>query len=61
MSFRTGERQDTGDGEPALRNLWGANEDCSNVTLVCHALSGSARWTVVAGLLERIFDLEHDA
>ena len=37
------------------------NEDCSNVTLVCHALSGSARvdqwWP---DLLERIFDLEHE-
>src|ERR1700676_4973383 len=37
------------------------NEDCSNVTLVCHALSGSARvdqwWP---DLLERIFDLERE-
>jgi homoserine O-acetyltransferase len=37
------------------------NEDCSNVTLVCHALSGSARvdqwWP---DLLERIFDLKHE-
>jgi homoserine O-acetyltransferase len=37
------------------------NADCSNVTLVCHALSGSARvdqwWP---DLLERIFDLERE-
>ena len=37
------------------------NEDCSNVTLVCHALSGSARvdqwWP---DLLERIFGLERE-
>src|SRR5476651_1952641 len=37
------------------------NEDCSNVTLVCHALSGSARvdqwWP---DLLDTIFDLEHE-
>ena len=37
------------------------NEDCSNVTLVCHALSGSSRvdqwWP---DLLERIFDLERE-
>jgi homoserine O-acetyltransferase len=37
------------------------NEDCSNVTLVCHALSGSSRvdqwWP---DLLERVFDLEHE-
>ena len=37
------------------------NADCSNVTLVCHALSGSSRvdqwWP---DLLERIFDREHE-
>ncbi len=37
------------------------NEDCSNVTLVCHALSGSSRvdqwWP---DLLERCFDLERE-
>ena len=37
------------------------NEECSNVTLVCHALSGSARvdqwWP---DLLERVFDLERE-
>lgn len=37
------------------------NEECSNVTLVCHALSGSARvdqwWPE---LLERCFDLERE-
>jgi homoserine O-acetyltransferase len=37
------------------------NEDCSNVTLVCHALSGSARvdqwWPE---LLERCFDLDRE-
>jgi homoserine O-acetyltransferase len=37
------------------------NDDCSNVSLVCHALSGSARvdqwWPE---LLETIFDLEHE-
>ena len=37
------------------------NEDCSNVTLVCHALSGSSRvdqwWP---DLLERIFDQERE-
>jgi homoserine O-acetyltransferase len=37
------------------------NGDCSNVTLVCHALSGSSRvdqwWP---DLLERIFDREHE-
>jgi homoserine O-acetyltransferase len=37
------------------------NEECSNVTLVCHALSGSARvdqwWPE---LLEQVFDLERE-
>jgi len=37
------------------------NEECSNVTLVCHALSGSSRvdqwWP---DLLERVFDLERE-
>jgi len=37
------------------------NQDCSNVTLVCHALSGSSRvdqwWP---DLLERVFDLDRE-